>query len=282
MKNLFLLLVFQGLLFSLEIGSYSAKMAKDTYLEPDTFVSKHEKECKQLILLEAESVPFYLCQKENNIWLAVFRGSKSISNWVSNLTFTETTHLISGANIHTGFYQEATQALAASAKYLKKGDRVISIGHSLGGAVALLYAYLLDQQSLETEVISFGAPPVGNDIFIQSIKHIPHWRYYHVDDTIPKLSQEEVDGFKSLLQSWKSESVDENVSLRDRAIDNVSAIKYEYVHHGKALALNYECNVPFSTEAGWGIALAEQLFKYHAMPCYIDAIENSRELKRYY
>jgi hypothetical protein len=252
---------------------YYAQMANDTYLEKNKFLKKYKNECKELYALKASSVPFYLCKKENHLWLAVFRGSKSISNWISNTNFSETSPLLGGSKVHTGFYNEANKAFDASAAYLKKEDTLISIGHSLGGAVAILYAQLLHQQGISVEVISFGAPPVGNSAFVKSIADIKHWRYFHIKDQVPNLSQETIERFKNDLSLLKSPTKQENNdSLRNRTIKEIQSIKYDYVHLGKGIALDFTCKVPFSTEAGWGIAIANQVFKYHAMPCYLESL----------
>lgn len=249
-----------------------AQMANDTYLEENKFLSKYKNECQKLYALKASSVPFYLCKKEDHFWLAVFRGSKSISNWISNTNFSETSHLLGGATVHTGFFHEAKKAVEASSVYLKKGDSLISIGHSLGGAVALLYAQLLHQQGVRVEVISFGAPPVGNVAFVESIADIKHWRYFHVNDQVPNLSQETIARLKDELSFLRSPQQENNDSMLNRTIQEIQSIKYEYVHHGTGIALEFTCKVPFSTEAGWGIAIANQIFKYHAMPCYLESL----------
>lgn len=254
-----------------------AQMANNTYLEEDTFLKKYKNECQELYDLKALSVLFYLCKKDEHLWLAVFRGSKSISNWISNTNFSETSYLLGEAKVHTGFYHEARKAVEASAKYLKKDDTLISVGHSLGGAVSLLYAQLLHQQGVSVEVISFGAPPVGNSAFVESIADIKHWRYFHSKDQVPSLSQETIAHLKDDLGLLKSNKKENNNSLVNRTIKEIQSIRYDYVHHGRGIALAFTCKVPFSTEAGWGIAIANQIFKYHSMPCYLESLMEREE-----
>lgn len=274
---LFATILFMNFVWAQSPIEHYAKMADDTYLEADKFTQLYQNECEQLHALKALSVPFYLCKVDNHRWLAVFRGSKSISNWISNTNFSETSPLLGEAKVHTGFYNEAKKAFDVSAKYLKKDDRIISIGHSLGGAVALLYAYLLHQQGLNVEVISFGAPPVGNAAFVKSIANIKHWRYFHVKDQVPNLSQATIAQLKADLGVLKSPQQENNDSLRNRTINEIQSIKYDYVQHTTGIALDFTCKVPFSTEAGWGIAIANQIFKYHAMPCYLESLKEREQ-----
>lgn len=64
-------------------------------------------------------------------------------------------------------------------------------GHSLGGALALLAAWHLQRQFIPLhEVVTFGAPMVGNAVAAQAFqREFPGkiFRYVNIDDPVPLL-----------------------------------------------------------------------------------------------
>jgi pimeloyl-ACP methyl ester carboxylesterase len=90
--------------------------------------------------------------------------------------------------VHAGFlahwelsYGKCTNELW---KALSSGKKIYLTGHSLGGAVALIWAEMLTGEN--AEIYTFGCPRVGNDAFSESIK-IPHFRVVNGIDLITNL-----------------------------------------------------------------------------------------------
>lgn len=101
-----------------------------------------------------------------------------------------------GARFHKGFADAIaaiwTPLCAAVEAEVKQADRPVWItGHSLGGALALLAAWLLKRKFVPVhEVCTFGAPMIGNriacDAFNREFKG-RIFRYINGRDPVPKL-----------------------------------------------------------------------------------------------
>jgi triacylglycerol lipase len=101
-----------------------------------------------------------------------------------------------GARFHKGFvdaigaiWQPLSTAVEAE---VKKSDRPIWItGHSLGGALALLAAWLLKRKFVPVhEVCTFGAPMIGNKTACEAFNREFSgriFRYINGRDPVPKL-----------------------------------------------------------------------------------------------
>lgn len=79
---------------------------------------------------------------------------------------------------------EAVKRLLA----FKPDAKVIVTGHSLGGALAMIYAEMLRQDGIEvTQLITFGQPRVGNGKFAKAFSafEIPYIRFVNETDIVP-------------------------------------------------------------------------------------------------
>jgi triacylglycerol lipase len=101
-----------------------------------------------------------------------------------------------GARFHKGFVDAIAEIwpplVAAIEAAVKERDRPVWLtGHSLGGALALLAAWLLQRRFIVVEeVCTFGAPMIGNtvarDAFNREFAGRIH-RYVNGRDPVPKL-----------------------------------------------------------------------------------------------
>ncbi|KAJ9076496.1 hypothetical protein DSO57_1025658 [Entomophthora muscae] len=102
-----------------------------------------------------------------------FRGSSDLKNWIENFKFDKTQFDV--GEVHIGFKNEADallpQYIPAVRRLVDKYDTysLTIVGHSAGGAVALLAAIYL-KKSLELEwgrmhMFTYGQPRVGNAKF---------------------------------------------------------------------------------------------------------------------
>lgn len=124
------------------------------------------------------------------------RGSNNIRNWIANLNFGQKScNLVSNCGVHTGF-QTAWDEIAGSAKAAvssaltaNPGYKLVTTGHSLGGAVATLAATYLRRDGFPADVYSFGSPRVGNDRFVNFVTQQPgaEYRVTHGRDPVPRL-----------------------------------------------------------------------------------------------
>jgi hypothetical protein len=115
-----------------------------------------------------------------------FKGTKSFRNWLSNLQFKLTDLPVTDGKeiqVHSGF-NEAVDAiypqvrlavLNAVRKY--PSYKLVSTGHSLGGAMATLLAFKVAQEGIirweNIKIITFGQPRVGNKAFADYLNSKP-------------------------------------------------------------------------------------------------------------
>lgn len=109
--------------------------------------------------------------------VVVFRGSANIQNWFNNLKFFKKNYKsVSGAQVHIGFSDSFDSVKGVFHSAMKKarsycpGCKHITVtGHSLGGALSVLAALELQESSaykgFSYNVVTFGSPRVGNDVF---------------------------------------------------------------------------------------------------------------------
>ncbi|KAI0196497.1 lipase-like protein [Xylaria flabelliformis] len=139
---------------------------------------------------------FVSTDAKNQVIVASVRGSHSLRNWITDLTFLqEDCNLGSGCKVHSGFalaWDEISDAVlnaVKTAKAANPGYRIVFTGHSLGAAVSSLGAAYARQQGLAVDIINFGSPRVGNDAFAQFVSDQPgvEYRVTHFDDPVPRL-----------------------------------------------------------------------------------------------
>ncbi|KAI8352145.1 lipase [Choanephora cucurbitarum] len=106
-----------------------------------------------------------------------FRGSKTVSNWVTNLNTVLTTYTaVSGTKVHKGFYTAAKSAIDSYFPVIQKqldsypSYKVVVTGHSLGGALATLAGMELYQREKRLgpsnlSIYTIGQPRVGDPAF---------------------------------------------------------------------------------------------------------------------
>ena len=132
-----------------------------------------------------------LCGRIGRDVVIAFRGSASIQNWVTNLDASMIRTDVGG--VHRGFWLAATSVSQQIARYIRNvsepGSRVIYTGHSLGGALAVISARLL-QSCGEIEpsaVVTFAAPRVGDLGFVAGLKRQDILQFIRIGDAVPHL-----------------------------------------------------------------------------------------------
>lgn len=90
-----------------------------------------------------------------------FRGSRTLSNWLANLNAAlSPSSLCSGCEVHSGFWQNyqtvasTLQDKIDSARQTYPGYALITTGHSLGGALALLSGTDLHNKGYSPKMVS--------------------------------------------------------------------------------------------------------------------------------
>jgi len=163
-------------------------------------------------LISAHNTQVYIAQNDAMI-LAAFRGSESptsLDGFKDWLLTNANNYLIIpegrsgtdfaaagvGARFHRGF-MDALEMIweplsAALNQALKAKERPLWVtGHSLGGALALLAAWRLQRNFLDVhEIVTFGAPMIGNDAAAKAFEKEfsgKIFRYVDLNDLVPHL-----------------------------------------------------------------------------------------------
>ncbi|ODA77462.1 hypothetical protein RJ55_07091 [Drechmeria coniospora] len=110
-------------------------------------------------------------QRRKEIVVA-FRGSWSARNWVWNVAAAwSDCPYVSGCKVHTGFYNTwrivGDEITSLVQQLTKKFDtfKVVTTGHSLGGALATIAAVeLRSVKKIPVDAYTYGAPRIGNSI----------------------------------------------------------------------------------------------------------------------
>lgn len=109
-----------------------------------------------------------------------FRGSATTSNWIYDFEFAHRPYpYVPGAFVHDGFYKGYLQVADIIYHTVRPMQdeypnlTVISTGHSLGGALALLNAVGLVEKGIRNvELWDYGQPRVGNEVFANYAKEL--------------------------------------------------------------------------------------------------------------
>jgi hypothetical protein len=183
------------------------------YLPPDKGTEEFRKLFgMEALLISQDNTQVYVATNDRAI-VAAFRGSEAptsidgLKDWL----LTDAVNLLIlpegrlgtdlaaagvGARFHKGFVGALAEIwdplFAAVDAEMKKAERPLWItGHSLGGALALLAAWLFQRKFIPVhQVYTFGAPMIGN---VEAAKAFDQalpdkiYRYVNISDPVPRL-----------------------------------------------------------------------------------------------
>ncbi|KAJ9621281.1 hypothetical protein H2203_007333 [Taxawa tesnikishii (nom. ined.)] len=144
----------------------------------------------------ADATGYLAVDHTNKLIVLAFRGSHSLSNWISNINILfKDWSLCSGCRVHAGFLESWTATRNDVAAPLKAavaanpGYPIVATGHSLGAAVATLAAAELRTQGYNVGLYTYGSPMVGNNAFATFVTNQSggNYRVTHANDIVPKL-----------------------------------------------------------------------------------------------
>jgi triacylglycerol lipase len=163
-------------------------------------------------LISVDNTQVYVAENDQAIVVA-FRGSEApttldgLKDWLltnannylilpEGQSGTEFVAAGVGARFHRGFLDALAMVweplFAAVDQALKSKERPLWVtGHSLGGAIALMAAWRFQRNFLSVqEIITFGAPMIGNDTAAKAFEREfsgKIYRYVDLEDVVPHL-----------------------------------------------------------------------------------------------
>jgi len=148
----------------------------------------------------------------DGITIVAFRGTEpsNIKDWIRDFDAIPTENHYLGL-CHRGFLTGAVAAVPLLIPLLE-GKQFIIVGHSLGGAMAILTGALLTALKMPPiQVTTFGAPNsfIANDV-IRILKPIPGKRFRNGDDPVP------------LVPTWPYHQDREFTHIGTASIDSIS------------------------------------------------------------
>lgn len=126
----------------------------------------------------------------------VFRGSHDTRNWIVNLNAFKTNYTLypeCQCEVHEGFYNALAKVSDRLIKDVLQAQerhplyQVKVTGHSLGAALAQLFAMNLNKIGISASVYNFGQPRVGDPNYaLFAYQKLPlYFRVTHNRDTVP-------------------------------------------------------------------------------------------------
>ncbi len=167
-----------------------AKLSKSAY--DDLFKVKAAYPCFSVDLVQNNGTQVYIF-KDSDFIIFAFRGTEpdKLRDVITDLQFRKVP--VAWGSIHTGFHTAIELVWPELWKRVQANDdkHIFITGHSLGGALAKLFAMMLSRQAVTpTAVVTFGAPRVGNRTFKRLYNAIlgkKTFRYHFKNDPVPHI-----------------------------------------------------------------------------------------------
>lgn len=172
-------------------------------------------------------------QDGRKVRIVCIRGSVAKENWRVNFRSSKVWDPITGCAIHRGFLQVANLLLLDLLEngLLDKDSEIKLVGHSQGGAVAVILAMMLSTMNYRISgVMTFGAPKVTDKEGAEKFKDLPILRVTNENDIVPVLGLPGVGKKRTPNES--------GTTLRSmKSMGGVSAGVGGYEHLGSQLVL---------------------------------------------
>jgi len=178
-------------------AAYIADSAYGTTEKIDNLLDDKGFSLTKLQKIKGYAVTYFLAtNKDTKQHIIAVRGTTNFENILVDATFVLIHDNLTGIDIHQGFLLSARDIYQQVKPLLKPGYTISTIGHSLGGATALVLGMMLDAQEYPVdEVITFGQPKVTNISGSRKFKHLNVTRIVTVKDMIPLVPPHRPDGY---------------------------------------------------------------------------------------
>lgn len=202
---------------NLEQALTCAQLSRDIYLEIHEFHTKLQTQypgCPIQVFQVGGCECACVAIPDKKVTLLIFRGTEfsTPNDFLANLdVFREKDPILGKVYIHSGFLQELKDVWKSVFTFVDTHARLnyhtlITTGHSLGGALALLCGSRLSQCFIaKVQCYSFGSPMIGGDTWSQFYNHTPnldHYRFENQNDIVPKLNTLHILGYQHVGQRY--------------------------------------------------------------------------------
>ncbi len=168
-------------------AAYIADATYKTRIEVEAVLASQAYELTQYKQLKGYSVAYLIATNDKTRQhIIAVRGTSNIENVIVDAAFVLVPDELTGIDIHQGFLLSARDIYQQVLPVLNPEYEVTTIGHSLGGAAAIIVAMMLDARGYTIEeVITFGQPKVTNISGSRKFKHLNVIRLVTPKDVVP-------------------------------------------------------------------------------------------------
>jgi len=164
----------------------SALLSAASYIEvPEQGIAGTDFKLVEQVVLEGSAVSYFLARNRNTQALS-FRGTANLENVLVDLDVSLALDAHSEILLHQGFAEAAWAVYQRVKPRLDISQPVITTGHSLGGAIAVIVAMYLQKDGFDvSRVITFGQPKVTNVAGASAYSALPLMRIVTPKDIVP-------------------------------------------------------------------------------------------------
>lgn len=127
----------------------------------------------------------------DKIVLVSVRGTSGTKDYLTDADARQISHGDGPGQAHRGFYKAFASTKRFIERYLESfhtaDQTILVVGHSLGGAIALLVAEWIRRSDIKNKVIlyTFGSPRAVDTTFVREAKDLTHHRLVNHNDPFP-------------------------------------------------------------------------------------------------
>lgn len=181
--------------------------------------------------------------KKFNMTIVSFRGTDDAFDWITNVSRWKTSFMGMQCKVHSGFLNDMELIYESVLKQINDIYPDIWVtGHSLGGAVAILFAtkFAIKNANKFVNVTTFGSPRIGDRKFksmcdsisnlnarrihnrYDIVTYLPYFRFFHVGKKIKIssgsfLNPKNAHSIKTYIKKLE-QTKEDSISLKDDSI----------------------------------------------------------------